>query len=77
MDRSLEPKPDNRSDNVEKLESMIEDTEANIKKAEQTIENGNGTQEDQIEKKNERRRESIKGMRAEILDEAEGQNRYQ
>jgi len=73
----LEPKPDNRSDNVEKLESMIEDTEANIKKAEQTIENGNGTQEDQIEKKNERRRESIKGMRAEILDEAEGQNRYQ
>jgi len=76
LDRSFEPKPDNRSDNVEKLESMIEDTEANIKKAEQTIENGNGTQEDQIEKKNERRRESIKGMRAEILDEAEGQNRY-
>lgn len=77
MGRNVEPKPDNRSDNVEKLASMIQDTEENINKAEQTMANGNGTQEEQIEKKNARRRESIKGMRAEILDEAEDQNRYQ
>ena len=77
MDKNVEPKPDNRSDNVDKLESMIQDTEENINKAEQTMENGNGTQAEQIEKKNARRRESIKGMRAEILDEAEDQNRYQ
>jgi len=72
-----EPKPDDRSDNAEKLSSMIEDTEANIRKAEQTIANGNGTQEKQIAEKNERRRESLKGMRAELLDEAENANKYQ
>lgn len=77
MDKDVEPKPDNRSDNVEKLASMIQDTEENINKAEQTMANGNGAKEEQIEKKNARRRESIKGMRAEILDEAEDQNRYQ
>lgn len=72
-----EPKPDDRSDNAEKLSSMIEDTEANIRKAEQTIANGNGTQKKQIAEKNERRRESLKGMRAELLDEAENANKYQ
>ncbi|WLV25883.1 small acid-soluble spore protein Tlp [Aciduricibacillus chroicocephali] len=71
------PKPDDRSDNAEKLASMIEDTEANIRKAEQTMENGNGTQESQIADKNERRREALKGMRAELLDEAENANKYQ
>jgi len=69
------PKPDDRRDNAEKLASMIEDTEQNIQKAEQTLDLGNGTQEKQIQEKNQRRREAIEGMRAEILDEAENQNR--
>ncbi|MFD2444002.1 small acid-soluble spore protein Tlp [Bacillus sp. CGMCC 1.16607] len=71
MTYNNKPKPDDRSDNAEKLQSMVEDTIQNIEKAEESLQLANNdTQRAQIEAKNERRRESIESMRAEIQDES-------
>lgn len=65
------PNADDRSDNVEKLQSMIQHTIRNMEEAEESMEFANDdTHRAQIEAKNERRRESIDAMRAEIKDEA-------
>lgn len=65
------PKPDDRSDNVEKLEEMMQNTMENMEEAEETIHFSDGENIQQIKAKNERRKASIENMRAEILDEAE------
>ena len=64
------PNPDDRSDNVEKLQSMVQSTIENIEEAEASLEFSSGKQRKQIEEKNERRRESIAAFREEIKDEA-------
>jgi small acid-soluble spore protein (thioredoxin-like protein) len=63
------PNPDDRSDNVEKLQQMIANTDDNIRKAEDTLDNLSGDDRAQVEAKNERRRESIDAFRSEIQDE--------
>lgn len=68
MGYNNKPKPDDRSDNVEKLQDMIQNTKENIEKAEATMDFSD-TDQQQIEAKNERRRASIEGMQAEIEDE--------
>ncbi len=67
------PKPDDRSDNVEKLQEMIVNTIENMEEAEQTLEFASPEAKAQVEAKNERRRESIDAMRAEVKDEARAQ----
>jgi small acid-soluble spore protein (thioredoxin-like protein) len=70
MTYNNKPKPDDRSDNVEKLQSMIHDTIENIEAAEESLAfTDSETQAQQIKEKNERRRESIESYRAEIKDE--------
>lgn len=69
------PKPDDRSDNVEKLQQMVHDTIENMEAAEESMQFAEGEHKRQIERKNERRRESIEGMREEIKDEAAQQNK--
>ena len=65
------PNPDDRSDNVEKLQEMVQNTMANMEEAEETL-NGNvdGTDREAVQAKNARREEAIEGMRREIVDEA-------
>lgn len=63
------PKPDDRSDNVEKLQSMVQDTIQNIEKSHDTLRYSSGEATKQIKEKNKRRKEAIKGMREEIKDE--------
>jgi len=63
------PKPDDRSDNVEKLQEMIHNTLENIEEAEESMATASPEQRENIERKNERRRESIEAMRNEIKDE--------
>lgn len=67
-----EPKPDDRSDNVENLQSHVQDTIENIEAAHETLQNEDMSQKQrqQIVEKNKRREESIEGMRDEISDEA-------
>ncbi|MEK3886488.1 small acid-soluble spore protein Tlp [Bacillus sp. FSL K6-3431] len=71
-------KPDDRSDNAEKLEQMVQNTYENIEKAEETIQFSDGENIQKIKDKNEKRRASIEGMKAEIQDETNAQNnKYQ
>jgi len=67
--QQFQPNPDDRSDNVEKLQNMIEDTIQNIEKSEETLENASGEDKQQIMSKNKRREEAIEGFREEIKDE--------
>lgn len=67
------PKPDDRSDNVEKLQSMIHHTIENMEDAEAAMVNSNPEDQQRIKAKNERRRDSIDSFRAEIKDEAHHQ----
>ncbi|WP_033828952.1 small acid-soluble spore protein Tlp [Bacillus andreraoultii] len=68
------PKPDDRSDNVEKLQNMVQNTIENIHEAEQSMKTASDEQKQQIHEKNERRRESIEAMREEIKDEYHSQH---
>ncbi|TMN23661.1 small acid-soluble spore protein Tlp [Lentibacillus cibarius] len=70
MSDKYEPKPDDRSDNVEKLQNMVQDTIENIEEAHETMEYSSGEQKEQIKAKNKRREEAIESMRQEIKDEA-------
>ncbi|WP_251550626.1 small acid-soluble spore protein Tlp [Neobacillus muris] len=65
------PNPDDRSDNVEKLQSMVHNTIENMEAAEESLRfTDSESQRQAIEDKNERRRESIASFRSEIKDEA-------
>jgi small acid-soluble spore protein (thioredoxin-like protein) len=71
MTNNNKPNPDDRSDNVEKLQSMITDTIQNMEAAEESLAfTDSEEQKQQIRAKNERRRESIDSFRSEIKDEA-------
>lgn len=72
------PKPDDRSDNVERLQDMVQNTIENIEAAHETLAFASPEEQAQIEAKNKRREESIAGMREEIKDEARArENGYQ
>jgi small acid-soluble spore protein (thioredoxin-like protein) len=74
MTYNNKPNPDDRSDNVEKLQAMIQNTQNNIEAAEESLAlTDSETQRQQIEAKNERRRESVESFRSEIKDEAHNQ----
>lgn len=78
MNNQQKPNPDDRSDNVEKLQEMIHNTIENMEEAEESAQFSDNTgQRQQIEAKNERRRESIDAMRSEVKDEANATNQYQ
>ncbi|MNN94613.1 Small, acid-soluble spore protein Tlp [compost metagenome] len=67
-------KPDNRADNVEHLQQSIQHTERNLREAEDYLNEFSSEisseERSQIEAKNERRKHSIQGFRAEVKDEA-------
>lgn len=67
------PKPDNRLNNVERLQEMKENTKQNIEAAVETMTESDmsSEQKKEIKEKNERRKESIQGFEAEMADEIE------
>ena len=64
-------KPDDRRDNVKKLQEMAQNTIVNRHGDKETLNNPDisGQQRAAIEAKNKRREEAIKGFRSEIKDE--------
>ena len=64
------PNPDNRSDNVEKLQTLIRNTQENKHKAEIALDFSEPHQEKEIKEKIKRREKAIQGFREEIKDEA-------
>lgn len=67
-------KPDDRSDNVKKLQNMLQNTEENFREAQEYLdehaEEISAQEKEQIRQKNEFRKRSIAGYREEIKDEA-------
>ncbi|MFB9330448.1 small acid-soluble spore protein Tlp [Paenibacillus aurantiacus] len=67
-------KPDNRADNVEHLQQHVQNTEQNLHEAEQYLDEHadeiSTTELNDIQVKNEHRKESLQKFRAEIQDEA-------
>lgn len=70
------PNPDDRRDNVERIQRNIDMTIHNIEAAEEMIEK---TPDDKTKKtlgeKNERRRDALNGFRKEIRDEAKNREK--
>jgi small acid-soluble spore protein (thioredoxin-like protein) len=64
------PKPDDRSDNVEKLQNMIQNTIENYREAEASVEFAGPEEREKIKAKNERRKKAIEGFRKEVKEEA-------
>ncbi|MFA1820804.1 small acid-soluble spore protein Tlp [Virgibacillus oceani] len=71
---NTQPNPDDRSDNVEKLQRMVQETIENLEEAHDTVEFASGEERQQIIEKNKRREEAIEGMREEITDEYHDSN---
>ena len=69
-----QPKPDDRSDNVEKLQNMVQETIANLEEAHDTMNFASGEEKEDIMEKNKRREEAIEGMREEIKHEHDHNN---
>ncbi|NBJ69909.1 MULTISPECIES: small acid-soluble spore protein Tlp [Clostridia] len=74
MSDRYQPNPDDRSDNVEKLQEMVQDTIQNIEKAHETMQFSSGEEKEAIKEKNKRREQAIEGMRQEIKDEYKNQH---
>lgn len=69
--RSNRPNPDDRRDNVERLQKNINTTIENIEAAEEMIaETPDEKMKQTLTEKNERRRDALDGFRGEIRDEA-------
>ncbi|WP_315115302.1 small acid-soluble spore protein Tlp [uncultured Clostridium sp.] len=67
----MKNKPDDRRDNVEKIQYNIDKTIQNYNLAEEMIEKTDDEKtKNSLEEKNERRLDALSGMRAEIKDEA-------
>ncbi|RTQ92878.1 small acid-soluble spore protein Tlp [Lysinibacillus telephonicus] len=71
------PNPDDRSDNVEKLQSMVQNTIENIEAAEETMAFSSPEEKAKIQAKNEKRKHAVEGFREEIKDEAAAREREQ
>jgi len=73
------PKPDDRSDNVEKLQEMIHNTIENYREAEDYLklhaEELSPEEIERIKEKNRNRLISIQNMRQEIIDEVHDRER--
>lgn len=67
----MKSKPDDRTDNVERIQGNINHTVDNMRRADEMIEE---TSDDKMRKnliaKNEKREDALNGMRGEIRDEA-------
>ena len=70
--------PDDRSDNVEKLEGMVQNKIGNLDKAEGMLANASVDEKEMIQQKNKRREAAIQSFKEEIQDEAsDRENGYQ
>ncbi len=72
------PKPDDRTDNVERIQFNIDNTIMNYRKTEDAIKiTEDEKQRRELEEKNKRRVQALKGMRKEIRQEAtDRENNY-
>lgn len=71
-----QPNPDNREDNVERIQKNINMTIHNMEAAEEMIaKSSNEKTKQSLSDKNKRRRQALEGMREEIKDEAKARKK--
>ena len=75
MSNQNTPKPDDRSDNVERLQEMAQNTKKNIKEAEISMEFAGPEEAQKIKEKNDRRNKAMDAFIAEMKDEAEARKK--
>jgi small acid-soluble spore protein (thioredoxin-like protein) len=74
----MKSKPDDRSNNVERIQNNIDRTIQNIEAAEELIsETSDNNLRHELTEKNERREQALDGMRSEIKDEAKHEQHQQ
>lgn len=66
--------PDNRADNVDRLQENVTNTIENIEASHNSMQFATEEEKRTIAKKNKRRNQSIESMRQEIKDEAKHQD---
>ncbi len=72
----MKSNPDDRRDNVKKIQKHIDSTIRNMEMAEEMIaESSNPKTKKELREKNERREAALSGMRREIKDEADWQEK--
>lgn len=70
------PKPDDRRDNVEKIQYNINHTISNYRETEDLIQATDDPEEiERLKEKNKRREQSLSGMKREIKEEAEARDK--
>ncbi len=69
MPNSKYPKPDDRSNNVERIREIVRNTEDNLHEAEISMEFADPKQRAEISAKNARREQSIEALKEEMQDE--------
>jgi len=72
---SKHPKPDNRSNNVERIRDIVRNTEDNIQEAEISMEFADSEQRQRMQEKNSRRKQSIEVLKEEMKDEIEARKK--
>jgi len=71
MVKSTSPKPDNRKDNVEKIQYNINQTIHNMEMADDMLQKTDDPKtRKELKEKNKRREDALDGLREEIRDEA-------
>jgi len=69
MPNSKYPKPDDRSNNVERIREIVHNTEDNLHEAEISMEFADPEQRAELNEKNARRKRSIEALKEEMQDE--------
>ncbi|WP_445478782.1 small acid-soluble spore protein Tlp [Lysinibacillus irui] len=69
MANSRQRKPDDRSNNVERIQGIIKNTEEKLHEAEISMEFADPMQSKMVKEKNERRKQSIEALKEEMKDE--------
>jgi len=72
---SKHPKPDNRSNNVERIRDIVRNTEDNLQEAEISMEFADSEQRQRMQEKNSRRKQSIEVLKEEMKDEIEARKK--
>lgn len=67
--------PDNRSNNVERIRDIVNNTEDNLREAEISMEFADLEQRQRMKEKNERRKQSIDVLKEEMKDEIEARKK--
>ncbi|MCA0969030.1 small acid-soluble spore protein Tlp [Halobacillus litoralis] len=68
------PNPDNRADNVERIQDNVQNTIENIEASHDSMQFATEEEKRNIEKKNKHRNQSLRAMRDEIKEESRHQD---